>query len=216
MDILAFTGGPFAENTYVILCGDGKSALLVDPGAAAPEALDVIEAKGLEVPAILLTHAHLDHIDGLAEAKRRTDAPVYLHPADRTLFDNAGSQAAMFGVPFEDPPPPDFDLVPGEPLTFGGETFEVLFTPGHAPGHVTFVAKSAPVAIVGDVIFAGSIGRTDLPGGDLKILMESIRTQVLTLPGATRLYPGHGPETTVQHEARTNPYVIPLYGGEFV
>ncbi|MGI9628145.1 MAG: MBL fold metallo-hydrolase, partial [Longimicrobiales bacterium] len=166
MDVRTFTGGPFVQNTYVVECSDGASALLVDAGSATPQALDEIEAKGLRVEAILLTHAHLDHIDGLAEAQRRTQAPVYLHPADRVLFDNAASQAAMFGVPFETPEPPDHELVPGETLVVGGESFDVRFAPGHAPGHVIFVSESSPVALVGDVIFAGSIGRTDLPGGD--------------------------------------------------
>ena len=100
MEILTFAGGPFAENTYAVLCGDGNSALLVDPGAGTAAALDALEERGRETIAILLTHAHLDHIDGLAEAKRRTGAPSYLHPADRTLFENAPSQAAVFGVPF--------------------------------------------------------------------------------------------------------------------
>ncbi|MGI9628959.1 MAG: MBL fold metallo-hydrolase, partial [Longimicrobiales bacterium] len=177
--------------------------------------LDEVETRGLRVEAILLTHAHLDHIDGLAEAQRQTEAPVYLHPADRMLFDNAASQAAMFGVPFETPEPPDHELVPGETLVVGGESFDVRFAPGHAPGHVIFVSKSSPVALVGDVIFAGSIGRTDLPGGDYQELMNSIRSQVLTLPKETQLFTGHGPATTVEHEGRTNPFVIPLYGGEF-
>lgn len=119
-------------------------------------------------------------------------------------------------MPWEEQPPPEVDLVPGTNLSFGGSEFEVVFAPGHAPGHVIFVSTSEPVAIAGDVVFAGSIGRTDLPFGDYRVLMESIRTQVLTLPDETVLYPGHGPETTVGHERITNPFLIPVYGGELV
>ncbi len=214
--IFTFEDGPFAQNTYAVFCSDGKTAVLIDAGAGTARALDAIEAAGRTVAAILLTHAHLDHIDGLAEAKRRTEAPSYLHPADKVIFDQGPASAQMFGVPFEEPPPPDFGITPGEPLIFGGNTFDVLFAPGHAPGHVMFVVRGEPVAFVGDVIFAGSIGRTDLPGGDLRTLMSSIREQVLTLPGETRLLPGHGPETIVDHERRHNPFLVPQYGGEFV
>lgn len=215
MQILTFEDGPFLQNTYAVMSSDGTSALLIDAGAGTGRALDAIEAEGRTVRAILLTHAHLDHIDGLAEAKRRTDAPVYLHPSDRVLFDAAPAQAQMFGVPFEKAPPPDREIVPGEDLTFGGDSFEVRFAPGHAPGHVIFIAQHEPVAFVGDVIFAGSIGRTDLPGGDLRTLMSSIREQVLTLPDKVRLLPGHGPETQVDHERNHNPFLVPQYGGEF-
>ena len=215
MEILSFTGGAFVQNTVLVVCADGRTAILIDPGAATAEALAVTRARGLEVAAILLTHAHLDHIEGVALAKSATGAPVHLHPADRILYDNAASQAAVFGVSCQVQPPPDLDLDPGVNLAFGGSEFEVLFAPGHAPGHVMFASTTEPVAIVGDVIFFGSIGRTDLPGGDYQVLMDSIRTQVLTLPPETRLITGHGPETTVGHERDTNPFLVPVYGGEF-
>ena len=213
-EVLTFTAGPFLQNTYLVLGRDPTSCLLVDAGAGAGEAVKEAARRGREVEAILLTHAHLDHIDGLAAAKRATDAPVFLHPADRVLFDHAAAQAAMFGVSFEPSAPPDEDLVPGVTLELAGESIEVRFAPGHAPGHVMFIFGDA-MALVGDVIFAGSIGRTDLPGGDLRTLMESIRSQVLTLPDSTVLYPGHGPSTNVAHERRTNPFLVPQYGGEF-
>ncbi len=217
MDILTFTGGPFVQNTLLVVCADGRTALLVDPGAATPQALATVRARGLEVAAILLTHAHLDHIEGVATARRDTGAPIHLHPLDQPIYDGAAAQAVSFGVPWEGaPPPPDVDLVPGTNLVFGGSEFEVVFTPGHAPGHVIFVSTSEPVAIVGDVVFAGSIGRTDLPLGDYRVLMESIRNEVLTLPGDTRLHPGHGPATTVGHERLTNPFLVPVHGGELV
>lgn len=204
------------QNTVLVVCDDARTAVLIDPGAATPVALAAARARGLEVAAILLTHAHLDHIEGVARAREATGAPVYLHPADRILYDNLGSQAAAFGVSCEEQPPPDIDLVPGENVSFGGSEFEVVFAPGHAPGHVIFVSTTEPVAIVGDVIFLGSIGRTDLPGGDYRLLMDSINRTVLTLPPETRLYTGHGPETTVGHEQRTNPFLVPVYGGDLV
>lgn len=200
----------------LVVCDDARTAVLVDPGAATDLALAAARGRGLEVAAILLTHAHLDHIEGVARAKEATGAPVHLHPADRILYDNVWSQAAAFGVPYEEQPPPDIDLVPGENVSFGGSEFEVVFAPGHAPGHVIFVSTTEPVAIVGDVIFLGSIGRTDLPGGDYRLLMDSIHRTVLTLPPETRLYTGHGPETTVGHEQRTNPFLVPVYGGDLV
>lgn len=214
-EILSFAGGPFVQNTVLVVCADGRTALLIDPGGATAEALAVVRARNLEIAAILLTHAHLDHMDGIPLARSVTAAPIHLHPADRVLYDSVGAQAAMFGVGSPALPPPDRDIAPGVDLSFGGSGFEVLFAPGHAPGHVIFVSTSEPVAIVGDVIFFGSIGRTDLPGGDYNTLMESIRTQVLTLPPETRLITGHGPETTVGHEKHTNPFLVPVYGGEF-
>ena len=204
------------QNTVLVVCDDARTAVLVDPGAATDLALAAARGRGLDVAAILLTHAHLDHIEGVARAKEATGAPVHLHPADRILYDNVWSQAAAFGVPYEEQPPPDIDLVPGENVAFGGSEFEVVFAPGHAPGHVIFVSTTEPVAIVGDVIFLGSIGRTDLPGGDYRLLMDSIHRTVLTLPPETRLYTGHGPETTVGHEQRTNPFLVPVYGGDLV
>lgn len=216
LEILTFTGGPFIQNTLVVVCADGRTALLIDPGAATPEALAVVRTRKLEVAAILLTHGHLDHFEGAAEAKPETGAPIYLHPLDQPLYDNMVSQATAFGVPWQEQPPTEVDLVPGENLSFGGSEFKVVFAPGHSPGHVMFVSTSEPVAIVGDVVFAGSIGRTDLPYGDYRVLMESIRKEVLTLPDETRLCPGHGPETTVGHERLTNPFLIPVYGGELV
>ncbi len=214
MEILTFTGGAFVQNTLLVVCDDGRTALLVDPGAATPDALAVVRDLDLDVAAILLTHAHLDHVEGVGAARQATQAPIHLHPLDRILYDNVASQAAAFGVPCDELPPPDAQLVPGVNLAFGGTEFEVVFAPGHAPGHVMFVSVSEPVAIVGDVIFMGSIGRTDLPGGDYQVLMNSIRSEVLPMPAETRLLPGHGPETTVGHERETNPFLIPVYSGE--
>ena len=213
MQIFAFTGGAFSENTYLVACADGCTALLVDPGSATDQALEAARTKGLVIKAVLLTHAHLDHVEGVALAKLVTGAPIHLHPRERRVYDSAAAQAAHWGMQFDPPPPPDVDLVPGETLAFGGTELDVVFVPGHSPGHVMFVSAADRAAISGDVIFFGSIGRTDLPGGDYQLLMESIRSRVLTLPADTRLYPGHGPETIVDHEARVNPFLNPNLRG---
>lgn len=214
MRILTFTGGPFAQNGYVAVCPESREAVVVDPGATAPRMVAALAEEDARLTAVLLTHAHLDHVEGLARILESGPTPVYLHPADRPLYDAAPQQAAAFGLPTPELPPPDRTLAHGDVFAFGDRTWSVRHTPGHAPGHVIFHDEAAGVAFTGDVVFQGSIGRTDLPGGDFRQLMESIRNQVLTLPDATRLYTGHGPPTTVEHERRGNPFLIPHYGGE--
>ncbi len=209
--VRVFTGGPFAQNCYLVACARTGSAILVDPGGATGEALAAAEASGTKVESIVLTHAHIDHVDGLARAKRETGAPIYLHPLDAPLYAAAPTQAQWFGLQMEPLPPVDHDLAEGDVVRFGEVSLAVRFTPGHAPGHVTLVGEG--FALVGDVIFRGSIGRTDLPGGDLATLMRSIRSEVLPLPEETILYNGHGPETTVGVEKRTNPFITGVYGG---
>jgi hydroxyacylglutathione hydrolase len=211
--VRSFTGGAFAENTYVVSCARTGAGILVDPGAAAGAALDAAEAAGVRIERIVLTHAHFDHVEGLPGARERTGAPVYLHPADRPLYDAAPVQAQWFGLRMSPLAPAEETLDEGEPVRFGECTLEVRLAPGHAPGHVILVGEG--VALVGDVVFAGSIGRTDLPGGDLATLMRSIRERVLTLPDETVLHTGHGPDTTVGHERRTNPFITGVYGGGF-
>ncbi len=209
--VRTFTGGPFTQNSYLVSCARTGSAILVDAGAAVPEAIEAARATGVTIESIVLTHAHIDHVDGLARAKRETGAPIYLHPADGPLYANAPMQAQWFGLSMEALPPVDHALAHGGTVTVGECTLAVRFTPGHAPGHVILVGDG--VALVGDVIFMGSIGRTDLPGGDLQTLMKSIREEILTLPDATTLYNGHGPPTTVGHERVSNPFITGVYGG---
>jgi hydroxyacylglutathione hydrolase len=209
--VRAFTGGPFAQNLFLVVCTATNRGILVDPGAATAQALAVAAREGVHVEQIVLTHSHVDHVDGAGRAKRETGAPVLLHPEAEPMYHAAPMQAQMFGVFAEPPPPVDEYLRPGDPVRFGECELEVRYTPGHAPGHVTLVGEG--FAIVGDCVFRGSIGRTDLPGGDFQMLMKSIRTQILTLPDETTLYSGHGPETTVGHEKVGNPFLVPNYGG---
>jgi hydroxyacylglutathione hydrolase len=209
--VQSFTGGVFAENCYLVRCARTNAAILVDPGAAIPDLLAAVESTGAKVEAIVLTHAHLDHVEGLAEAKRATGAPILLHAADDPLYRAAPTQAEWFGLRLEPLPAVDGRLAHDGEVRFGECVLRVRHAPGHAPGHVILIGDG--FALVGDVIFLGSIGRTDLPGGDLPTLMRSIRTEVLTLPDETALYNGHGPATTVGHERLTNPFVTGVYGG---
>lgn len=206
-----FTGGVFGENTLVLRCISTGAAILVDPGAVTQEALAEVTRSGSDVTAIVLTHSHIDHIEGVALAKRVTGAPILLHADAEELYRAGPMQAQWFGVELETPPPPDGRLEVGGLVEFGAVALEVRHTPGHAPGHVTLVGDG--FAIVGDCVFRGSIGRTDLPGGDFERLMRAIREEILTLPDETVLHPGHGPETTVGFERTANPFLIPHYGG---
>ena len=215
MEISTFTGPGFAENAYLAVCEETGSCVAVDPGRGADELLRAVESEGLDLEAVFLTHAHLDHIEGVRTVRNAyPEIPIWLHPDDLPLYHGVQSQGAMFGLSAEAQPEPTHEIVPGEALRFGSCAFEVRFTPGHAPGHVIFVSREGGLALVGDVVFHGSIGRSDLPGGDMQTLMRSIREHVLTLPDETVLYPGHGPPTTVGQERATNPFLVPHYGGE--
>ena len=215
LHVQTFISPAFGQNAYVVW-RDGGSAVAIDPGAEASAMADFIASEGLWCEAILLTHAHLDHIEGVAALVRRTGASTWMHPDDQPLYERAQDQGLAFGYPIEAQPPIDHALADGQRVDFGGTAFDVIYVPGHAPGHVLFHDAVAGVAFSGDVIFAGSIGRSDLPGGNLQTLMRSIRERVLKLPDDTVLYSGHGPETTVGHERIANPFLIPQYGGGVV
>jgi len=209
-------GGAFAQNTYLAWRPGSPTAVAIDAGTAVTQLIATLEAERLELAAILLTHAHLDHIDGVAALKRHAPkAPIYLHPDDQLFYDHVQAQAAQFGVRVEPLPAVDARYDLNAPLEVAGIPFDLAHVPGHAPGHVQLYVRDAGVAFVGDVVFQGSIGRTDLPGGDYQMLMRSIREHVMTLPDPTTLYPGHGPETTVQQERALNPFIAPMYGGSF-
>jgi glyoxylase-like metal-dependent hydrolase (beta-lactamase superfamily II) len=211
MIVRGFGGGPFGQNGFVVSCVGSGAAILVDPGATVGEMLAAVAAARLTVEAIVLTHAHIDHVEGVPAAREATSAPIWLHRADEELYEAAPLQGQWFGVQVGTLPPVDRYLEDGDRIDFGECALEVRFTPGHAPGHVTLVGDG--VALVGDCVFNGSIGRTDLPGGDLSTLMRSIRERILTLPDETVLYSGHGPETTVGHERVSNPFLVPNFGG---
>lgn len=211
--VRTFTSPGFGENCYVVWREGESAAVVIDPGSGVPPVLDLLARESLRVEAILLTHAHLDHVEGVARLKHETAAPIYLHPGDGFLYERAAQQGLAFGVRMDEPPPVDVHIRGSEELELGSVTYEVRHVPGHSPGHVMFLVQDAGCAFVGDVVFQGSIGRTDLPGGDFTELIASIRTHVLCLPDETVLYSGHGPETTVGHERSTNPFLIPQYGG---
>jgi hydroxyacylglutathione hydrolase len=212
LNIRTFVAPGFGENAYIAWRA-GAAAACIDPGNSVAAMERFLAGEGLTVEAILLTHAHLDHVEGVAAMARATGAPIHLHPADRPLYDRVAQQALQFGLQVQVPPAPDHELHHGQSLVVGGVAYDVRHVPGHSPGHVLLHVADAGVAFVGDVVFQGSIGRTDLPGGDYAQLMDSIRDHVLTLPDGTELYPGHGPATTVDHERVTNPFLIPHYGG---
>lgn len=200
-----FTVGPLQENCYLLTDDDTKRAVLVDPGDEAPRLMRALE--GLELQAIWLTHAHFDHVGALAELQKAYDVPTYLHPADEPLLAHAAASAARFGLRLRQPVVDYEPLADAQVLQLGGREARCLFTPGHAPGHISFYWPEQGIVLAGDALFQGSIGRTDLPGGDHAQLTESIRTQLLTLPEETVVYPGHGPETSIGHEAKTNPFL---------
>lgn len=206
-DVLGIPNGRFAQNAWLVWDPVTRDAVLVDPGEDASRFLAAIRARELTLREIWLTHAHLDHIWGVDDVRAATGAAVRLHPADRRWYDAFPEQGRMFGIAGLQPlAPPDFDLVPGDAVHVGRHAFDVRFVPGHAPGHVAFVGHG--LCLSGDVLFEGSIGRTDLAGGDLDQLLGSIRTELLTLPDDTRVLPGHGPETTIGRERRHNPFLI--------
>lgn len=213
LQITTVVSDGFGENGYVVQCMATGELVVIDPGNQVGRFSALLAEAGRAPAGILLTHAHLDHLEGVAALKRATGAPIWLHAADRPLYDAAAQQAVMFGLKVELPPPPDRAWTHGQIYGFGECELEVRHVPGHAPGHVILYSAASALAFVGDVVFAGSIGRTDLPGGDFQTLIDGIRAQVLTLPDETGLYPGHGPTTTVARERETNPFLAPQFGG---
>jgi len=198
---------PFGENSWLVGCPETGAAALVDPGGHIPELLAIAGQQELDVGQVWLTHAHIDHVTGVAEAVEATGASLSLHPLDRPLYDAVEQQAAMFGLRVPPLPTPTRWLETDEVLEIGRLRARVLHVPGHAPGHVAFWFADLDVVVSGDCLFAGSIGRTDLPGGSHEVLMQSIRNVLLPLGEQVTVLPGHGPQTTLGRERRTNPFL---------
>lgn len=199
--------GPLQTNCYLVLCEATQLAAVIDPAWDGRSIVAAAEDDGWEISHILITHAHFDHVCGLQETKRLTGAPIYIHPDAVDMLGNTTMSAAFYGLRVAAPPPPDHLLSAGQVVTVGNLELHTLFTPGHAPGHVCFHIPRYRVLFDGDVLFKDGIGRTDLPGGDYDLLMNSIRTELLSLPDETHVFSGHGPATTIGEERRSNPFL---------
>ncbi|MEP7065844.1 MAG: MBL fold metallo-hydrolase [Gemmatimonadota bacterium] len=205
MKIEVLTVGPLEENCYLLIDESTNRAVLIDPGDEPARILAALRATGALLESIWLTHAHFDHVGGLAGVVRAHPVPVHLHPMDAPLYGVAVDSALRYGIRIEQPPATDRELAEGDTLKVGSEELSVMHVPGHAPGHVAFYNDQ--VIFGGDCLFAGSIGRTDLPYGDRELLDSSV-ARLIALGDERTLYPGHGPTTTIGRERRTNPFVI--------
>ena len=206
IDVRMFTVGPLAENTFLVRAEGSDQAVMVDPGDEAPRLLAGLEESGAELAAILLTHTHIDHVGAVAPLARETGAPVHCPRAEAFMLADIASWTP-FGFPAAEPYDADVLLDGGERLELAGLGIDVLFTPGHSPGHVSYSIPSEQALFSGDVLFQQSIGRTDLPGGDGPMLMRSIARLLETLPDETRVHPGHMALTTLGRERTQNPFL---------
>ncbi len=211
MKVVQIPNGAFVENCYLVIDESARECAIIDPGEEAGRILDAVAQSGARPTAIWLTHAHIDHVLGVPQVRARTGAPVLLHPADLPLYEGVPAQAEWFGLRAPALPAPDGAFAHGDVVTVGSLAFAVRHTPGHSPGSVSLVGQG--VVFGGDVLFAGSIGRTDLPGGDFDTLMASIERELLELPDHTIVHSGHGPDTTVGQERRTNPFLTGAFRG---
>jgi glyoxylase-like metal-dependent hydrolase (beta-lactamase superfamily II) len=205
LEVVSLPNGQFAENCYLIADRGTREAVIIDPGEEPAMFLAELDTRAWHLRAIWLTHAHVDHIIGVGAIRQATGVPIHLHPLDRPIYDALPQFGAWVGMTLDPPPPPDVALEPGTAVRVGRFAFEVRFTPGHSPGSVSFVGHDRVFG--GDVLFNGSIGRTDLPGGDYKTLIGSILNVLFAFGDDARVYPGHGPATTIGEERRTNPFL---------
>ncbi|HDP98160.1 MAG TPA: MBL fold metallo-hydrolase [bacterium] len=196
--------GPLAVNCFVLGCQETQFAAIIDPGDEAVQIIAVVDKLGVEVKYILLTHGHVDHIAATSVLLQRFNAELVMHRADEFLISRAAEQAAMFGLPDPGKLQPNRFVEDGDTLLLGKLPIQVLHTPGHSPGNISLLVGKK--VFVGDLIFYGSIGRTDLPGGDFDKLIHSVNTKIFSLPDSTEIYPGHGPDTTVGFEKQNNPF----------
>lgn len=209
--IQSLTVGPFQSNCHVVACGETGEAVIFDAGDDAPAILAAVRAMGAQVKAVVNTHAHLDHVSGLAGVVDALGVPVFMHRGDEPVYAAVGQQALMFGLTVPRTVPIQRWLVEGDTIHVGRLRGQVMLMPGHTPGHiiVVFPDETPPRAVVGDVLFQGSIGRTDLPGGDHAAMMRTLE-RFLSMPDDTVVHCGHGPDTTVGEEKRWNPFLAPL------
>ena len=207
----AFTFNPLQENTY-LLYNEQKDAILIDPGCYEESEKDelhhFISEHQLNLRYLLNTHCHLDHVFGNLWVYQKFETPLHLHENEKKVLEAAPVSGLMWGLPFEVYQGPLLPLLPGNKICLGEDCLEILFTPGHSPGHLSFYCSKQHFILSGDVLFRESIGRTDLPGGDMKTLLQSIQTQLWPLPNQTIVYSGHGPSTTIGHEKKHNPFLI--------
>ena len=206
------TVSPFQENCYII--GDQESGVgaIIDPGDEAPRIAMAVEGTGLDIGSIIVTHAHIDHVGAVAALTDEYACPVLMHAEAEEMLEALPTQAIMMGLRFGKVPRVDRYLEDEDTVEVGGLRLRSLYTPGHAPGHLAFYLEDEGLVLSGDALFAGSVGRVDLPGGSMEVLMQSIEERLMTLPDETVVYPGHGPRTTIRNERTTNPF---LQGGMF-
>lgn len=197
--------GPLQVNCYLLTDDSTRETVIIDPGDDAADILDIVKDKGLVVRSIVLTHAHFDHVGANKALKEATGAEILMHQDDERLLKSAANQGALFGMQSAASPPADRYVKHGDTIAAGGISLKVLHTPGHSPGGICLLGKG--MVFTGDALFAGSIGRTDLPGGDTAALLRSIETNLMSLPDDTKVFSGHGPESTIGRERQVNPFL---------
>jgi glyoxylase-like metal-dependent hydrolase (beta-lactamase superfamily II) len=205
LEVVSLPNGQFVQNCYLVADRDSGEAVIIDPGEEPGMFLAELGTRGWSLGGIWLTHAHVDHIIGVGAVRHATGAPIHLHPLDRPIYDALPQFGSWVGMQLDPPPAPDVELKAGDVLRVGRHQFEVRSTPGHSPGSVSFVGAGRIFG--GDVLFNGSVGRTDLPGGDSTMLMATIHTHFLSLPDSTIVHSGHGADTTIGVERLTNPFL---------
>ncbi len=203
--------GPLMTNCYIVGDSETKEAAVVDPGGHAGAIRSALDRNELECKYIVNTHTHFDHVGGNAELAKATGAEILVHPLEADWLKEVGQQALMFGITGASSPPADRTIDEGDTVEVGGIEIEVLHTPGHSPGSISLVIAGEKKILVGDLVFAGSIGRTDLPGGSLETLFASVKKKIFVHPDDTELYSGHGPVTTIGRERRSNPFLTGQY-----